>query len=469
MIPVTRFSGKTVLVLGLARSGRAAAHALTAGGAHVLGADDGVAARTAAEAEGIALIVPGGRLPDGTAALVASPGIPFSHPTPHPLITEARQRGIPVVGDIALFRTACPDVPLIGVTGTNGKSTTTALIGHLLEHAGRPVCIAGNIGRPILAEAPPDDATTVVLELSSYQLDLTRGLACDVAVWLNLTPDHLDRHGDIEGYAAAKRRIFRGQGPGDWAVVGVDDAFGEREAYRLRSKEDGPRVVPVSVDEPQPGGVAVIEGLILDGLSGIPEAVGTVPEIASLRGRHNAQNLAAAYAALRAAGVAPRVIVAGLASFTGLAHRMEPVGTVAGVLCVNDSKATNPDAAATSLACYDDVLWIAGGKAKPGGFDAITPFVPHIRRAFLIGDAAEEIARFLDGTVGFELCGTLDRALDRALSVAAATEGNRRPVVLLAPACASFDQFTDFEARGDRFRQLVAARAGSLKVEAKGS
>ncbi|WGF86214.1 UDP-N-acetylmuramoyl-L-alanine--D-glutamate ligase [Marinivivus vitaminiproducens] len=469
MIPVTRFAGKTVLVLGLARSGRAAARALAEGGARVLGADDGVAACAAAQAEGIDLIDPGEALPEDVAAVVASPGVPFSHPAPHPLIRAARERDVPVVGDIALFRTACPDVPLIGVTGTNGKSTTTALIGHLLQAAGRPTRIAGNIGRPILAEEAPEPDTTVVLELSSYQLDLTLGLSCRVAVWLNLTPDHLDRHGDMDGYAAAKRRIFRGQTAGDWAVIGVDDPWGQAEAERLRATNAGPRVVPVSVDDPQPGGVAVIGGLILDGLSGIPDGVGAVPDISSLRGRHNAQNLGAAYAALRALGVPAGRILEGLAGFEGLPHRMEPVGTIDGIACINDSKATNPDAAATSLGCFDDILWIAGGKAKPGGFDAIEPVLPRIRRAFLIGEAEDAIARFLEGRVGVERSGTLERALDHALAFAGGGRDGDASVILLAPACASFDQFADFEARGDCFRRLVGERAASPSRKVSGS
>jgi UDP-N-acetylmuramoylalanine--D-glutamate ligase len=458
LLRVTGFAGQNVVVLGLARSGRAAAHALAAGGAHVLGVDDDADTRAAAAAEGIRVASPDAAEMAGCAAVLASPGIPLTHPAPHPLLARARQVGVPILGDIELFRRALPDAPLIGITGTNGKSTTTAMIGHLLAADGRNPLVAGNIGRPILAAEPPAPGAPVVLELSSFQLDLNAALRCKVAVWLNLTPDHLDRHGDLAGYAAAKRRIFAGQGPDDWAVVGVDDAHGRAEVEWLRARRQGPRVVPVGVGHVPAGGIGIVEGVLVDDRDGRRAEIGPIPTVASLRGRHNAQNVAAAYAAVAAFGVPASVVLDALACFDGLPHRMEAVGAVDGIACINDSKATNPEAAATSLVCFEHVYWIAGGKPKPGGFAAVEPHLGRVRHAFLIGEAAPALSAFLGDRVPHRPSGTLERALDDALA-AARRDATAAAVVLLAPACASFDQFRDYEARGDAFRALVRARS----------
>jgi UDP-N-acetylmuramoylalanine--D-glutamate ligase len=302
---------------------------------------------------------------------------------------------------------------------------------------------------------------TIVLELSSFQLELAQSLACRVAVWLNLTPDHLDRHGDLEGYAAAKRRIFELQGAGDRAVIGIDDPISAALAETLARQGRAP--LRVSVGRVPEGGVGVIEGRLLDALEGEARPVADLRGLRALKGAHNQQNAAAAYAALRALGLDPAEATAGLASFAGLPHRMEEVGRVGRVTLVNDSKATNPDAATKSLGAFDSVYWIAGGRAGPGGFAALAPFMARVRRGFLIGEAAEAIAAELGRLAPLERSGTLEAALDAAL--AAATAAGEEAVVLLAPACKSFDQFKSYEQRGDVFRELVRARLAGRPVE----
>ncbi|MDF1587488.1 UDP-N-acetylmuramoyl-L-alanine--D-glutamate ligase [Marinimicrococcus flavescens] len=444
-----RLAGRRVGVLGLARSGIAAGRALARAGAEVLAFDDrpqaaaGFAAGTREDIPGLAL-------------LVVSPGVPLTHPAPHAVIVAARAAGVPVTGDIELFATSLAGPrPILAITGTNGKSTTTALVHHLLHAAGRPAQMGGNIGRAVfdLAPGPADEA--LVLELSSYQLDLCETLRCRVAAWLNLTPDHLDRHGGMEGYAAAKRRIFRNQQPGDTAVVAIDDAPSRALADELAAA--GRRVLRVSSLGPVRAGVGVEEGILLDGLDGPPVAVADLRGLATLRGRHNQQNVAAAYAMLRAFKLAPEEAVRGLESFAGLPHRTEEVGRIGPVLFVNDSKATNPESATKSLASFSDIFWIAGGVAKEGGFATLLPHLGAVRRAYLIGVAAPAMAAALGGRVPLVEVGTLEEAVAMAHADAQAS-GLAEPVVLLAPACASFDQFTSFEARGDAFRALVAAR-----------
>lgn len=447
MTGLERFAGRRVGILGLARSGLAAAKALAAAGAEILAYDDKPEALTGSGLDA-------GRSEDvpSLALLLPSPGVPSSHP----LVLAAREAGVPVRGDVDLFAELLGPRPVVGITGTNGKSTTAALVHHLLVAAGRDAVLGGNIGTPVFDLDPGPNDRVFVLELSSFQLDLCEHLRCRVAVWLNLTPDHLDRHGDLEGYVAAKERIFRNQDADDVAVIAIDDAPSREVAYRLKGL--GHRVVTVTLDEAAPAEIEAGTGRLIDTLDGAPIEAIDLRALANLRGRHNWQNAAAAYAAVRSLGLSPEEAVAGLPSFRGLPHRMEEVARRGHVLWVNDSKATNPDAAATSLASFPDIFWIAGGKPKPGGFKSLRPLMKSVREAYLIGMAAEEIEADLGDLVPMRQVGTLEAAVRTASADARASEAEEA-VVLLAPACASFDQFTSFEARGDRFRALARAAA----------
>lgn len=456
-----RYRGARVGVLGMARSGLALTRALVDAGAAVLAWDDKPAALEAAlrlgARPGTADDVP------TLGMLVVSPGVPLTHPAPHPLVAAARAAGITVTGDVELFAQVAAPRPIVGITGTNGKSTTTALVHHLLVAAGRPALMGGNIGRPVFELELGREDQTIVLELSSYQLDLCEHLRCRVAVWLNLTPDHLDRHGSLEGYIAAKRRIFENQTADDVAVIGVDDAPSRAVAAELRAQVQ--RVVEVSVGRELLGGVGVVQGRLLDGLDGPPRPVASVEGLERLRGAHNHQNLAVAYATVRALGLDPDEALRGLPTFQGLAHRMEEVGRIGAVRFVNDSKATNPDSATKSLDAFERIYWIAGGKPKPGGFADLVPHLGQVRHAYLIGEAAPAMAAELGAYVPVTIADTLERALEQAHRAAEAS-GAGGAVVLLAPACASFDQFRDFEARGDAFRRLVKERQRAAESEA---
>ncbi len=446
------YRDRKVGVLGLGRSGRAVARALATRGVDVILFDDDP--HTVARALEI-----GGRagkpeiLAD-LALLVVSPGVPLTHPAPHPLITAARGHGVPIAGDIDLFAATYPETFLIGVTGTNGKSTTTALIAHILAEAGLPATAAGNIGRPVF-ELEPAAGDILVLELSSFQLDLSRSLRCRVAVWLNLEPDHLDRHGDLEGYIAAKRRLFAGQRAEDRAVIAVDDPVSRALAGELEAAGRWvTRVSGVSAE----ADVGVEGDRLVERVAGEPRRIADLSALAGLRGTHNRQNATAAFAVARLLEVPADRAAQALAGFPGLPHRMQEVGRLGRVRFVNDSKATNPAAAGRSLASFSDIYWIAGGRAKPGGFAALRPHLGNVRKAFLIGEAAEELAGFLAGRVPAERVGELGEAVSAA-ATAARTSDAAEPVVLLAPACASFDQFPDFEARGRAFAAHVAALA----------
>ncbi len=454
-IVVDSFKGRRVAVLGLARSGRAAARALTAGGAQILAWDDDPAVREALAAE-IPLCDPAQQDWRDIAALVLSPGIPQSYPEPHPAVLRAREAGAEIIGDIELLGRAQPEARYVGITGTNGKSTTTALVGHILAAAGRRVETGGNLGTASLSLAPLDSAGTYVLELSSFQLELIESLAFEVAVLLNITPDHLDRHGGMEGYIAAKRRVFAHQGAGSTAIVGIDDPICRTICKELR-REGSARVVPISVNERAPGGVYVDQGWLVDATAGQPVRVLDLALAERLPGSHNWQNAAAAYAAARSVGVATGAAASAIRSFPGLAHRQELVDTIDGVRYINDSKATNADAAEKALACYEAIYWIAGGLPKAGGISSLTPYFRRLRHAYLIGTATEEFAATLGGSVPFTRCGDLGTAL-RAAAEDARRDGVAGAVVLLSPACASYDQFAHFEARGDAFRALVAER-----------
>ncbi|MET0446623.1 MAG: UDP-N-acetylmuramoyl-L-alanine--D-glutamate ligase [Pseudorhodoplanes sp.] len=465
MTPVTSFAGKTVAVFGLGGSGLASCHALKAGGAEVIACDD--SADKMAEAVRAGFITADLRTVSWAnfAALVLTPGVPLTHPKPHWTVLAARQAGVEVIGDVELFcrerKRHAPDAPFIAITGTNGKSTTTALIAHLVREAGFDTQMGGNIGTAILSLEPPRTGRVQVIEMSSYQIDLTPSLDPTVGILLNVTPDHIDRHGTIENYAAVKERLVAGVQPDGTAIVGVDDTWCSKIADRL--SQAGKRLVRISVEHPLADGLTVDGSRIVENAGGAQSAVADLADIGSLRGLHNAQNAAAASAAVRALGVSLDVLQKGLRSFPGLAHRMEQVGHLGKTLFVNDSKGTNADAAAKALSSFTDIFWIAGGKAKEGGIAPLSELFPRVKKAYLIGEAANDFSRTLEGKVPFDISVTLDAAVANAARDAAEA-GLPAPVVLLSPACASFDQFRNFEIRGDRFRELVLALDGVKKI-----
>lgn len=430
MIVSTAWAGKRYAVLGLARSGLATVRALAVAGAFVVAWDQDAAARAKAEAiDGVIVHDIAALDLTGAAGLVVSPGVPLNT---HPIAAQARAAGVPIIGDIELFAEARAELPahkVVGITGTNGKSTTTALVAHILDVANLPVTMGGNIGLPILGQTPlaPNDrgAGVYVLELSSYQIDLTTSLDCDVAVLLNITPDHLDRYADFDGYAASKARLFAMQSPDHEAVIGIGDTPSAQIARSLSARgEHLTKIAP---------------GVCMD-RSRWP----------SLQGPHNAQNALAAIAVAQALGVDEATIDRALESFRGLPHRMERLGEVNGVSFVNDSKATNPESAAPALAAFDRVHWIVGGKGKGDDLDACLPHLGHVVRAYTIGASGPVFARALDGKVEVEQAETLEQAV-----VSAARQAQPGDTVLLSPAAASFDQFRDYEHRGQAFREAV--------------
>lgn len=463
MIPVQGFSGQRVGVLGLGRSGLATARALAAGGAIPVVWDDSPEARDRTAAEGLAPEdLTRDKVLASLACLVTSPGIPHLYPAPHPAIARALDLGIPVDNDIGLFfrslglsdwtRMETPP-RVVAVTGSNGKSTTTALIAHILAEAGRDVQMAGNIGRGVLDIDPPGDGAIVVLELSSYQTDLARALTPDVAVFTNLSPDHLDRHGGMGGYFAAKSRLFTQGGP-DRAIIGVDEAEGRFLAGQLAQGPQDDRVIRISSGQKLEGfgwTVFARKGFLSEWRKGRQIASTDLRALSGLPGAHNHQNAAAAWAATRTLGLAPREIEGALATFAGLPHRSQLVRERAGVRFVNDSKATNTDSAARALRAFPRIRWIAGGLGKDGGIAALAPDLGPVVKAYLIGHSARDFATQL-GTTPQEICDTMDRAVARA-----AAEAEPGDTVLLAPAAASFDQYPNFEKRGEHFTALVAA------------
>ncbi len=472
MIPVRAFEGKDVAVFGLGRSGVAAARALMMGGARVFAWDDNEQARRQATEAGVPLSDLNRRDWQTFSALILSPGIPYRFPEPHRVVKMAQMVGVPVIGDMELFARAVSELKeyerprIVGITGTNGKSTTTALIGHILRMAGKDVRVGGNIGVGVLDLERLHGGAIYVLELSSYQLDLVETLKCDVAVMLNISPDHLGRHGGMDGYVQAKRRIFRNQGPNDWAIIGVDDIRSQVMCTQL-SAEGARRVMPVSAEYGLGRGVSVLEGKLIDSTMGRAEAPEDIRGARALPGRHNHQNAAAAYAACRALGLDPRDILAGIASFPGLPHRLEAIGEIEGVRFINDSKATNAQAAEQALRAYPGAYWIVGGRPKEEGIDDLAPVFGAIRKAYLIGESTEAFATTLAGKLDAQKCRTLDVAVEAAFADARAS-GEKSPVVLFSPACASFDQFRDFEHRGEAFRSQAAqlARRRALKETA---
>jgi UDP-N-acetylmuramoylalanine--D-glutamate ligase len=457
MIETSARRDQNIAVFGLGVSGIATANALTRGGAHVTAWDDGVAARDAAVSQGIALADPRKIDWSDIDALVLSPGVPLTHPEPHEIVRLAQAVECPIIGDIELLVESCPDASFIAITGTNGKSTTTALIGHVLEAAGLELAIGGNLGPPALSLQPLSGDGVYVLELSSYQLDLTHDARFDIAVLLNISPDHLDRHGGMDGYIAAKKRIFRDRADsGQVAVIGVDDVHGRALADELAARGAW-RVIRISSTTPVEGGVYAIDGKLFDHMDGVQE-VCDLGSIAALPGAHNWQNAAACYAVARIMGLTPDEIAENLATYPGLAHRQETVARISGIVYINDSKATNPDAASRALASYDTIYWIAGGRAKDGGLGPVLPLLDRVRRAFLIGEAEASFTAELSDRIPCERCGDLSAALSAAHGLAQAEQIDGA-VVLLSPACASFDQWPNFEARGDAFRDQAVSLA----------
>ncbi len=443
IVGTSHFDG-TIAVLGLARSGLATVRALMAGGNQVIAWDDSRERIADAARIGIPVSDSADFNWHGIAALVPSPGVPLDHQT----MVSARAAGVEIVGDVELLWRAMPERKFIGITGTNGKSTTTALIGHILERARQTVQVGGNIGTPALSLEALWAEGSYVLEMSSFQLDLTCNMSFNIAVMLNIAPDHLDRHGDMAAYITAKKNIFRA-GRLKTAVLGIDSPAMLRIYEELRNR-DGLEVIPIATGRRLLNGVAVNGGL----LEGYGQAVCDLEAATALPGSHNWQNAAAAYATTRALGIDPEVIARALLSFPGLAHRMERISAIDGVQFINDSKATNGDAAARALACFSPIYWIAGGRNKSNGLKALQPNFRRIAHAFLIGEAEQDFADELEGRVNYSRCGTLDNALEAA-AAQARTDGRAGAVVLFSPACASFDQYSDFEARGEAFRKLV--------------
>ena len=461
MIPVTTFAGRKVAVFGLGGSGLASCRALAAGGAQVIACDDAAEGMAVAAAAGFATADLAQADWSKIAALVLAPGVPLTHPLPHWSVGFARAAGVEVIGDIELFcrerRRHAGQAAFVAITGTNGKSTTTALVAHLLRSAGHDVQLGGNIGTAILSLEPPRLGRVHVIEMSSYQIDLAPTLDPSVGILINVSEDHIDRHGTLRNYAAVKERLVARVQRDGTAIIGVDDDWCRASADRV--ERSGKRVLRVSVLQALADGIHVENGQIIQASKAGVRTLASLRGIGSLRGVHNAQNAACAAGAALALGLTAEAIQSGLASFPGLAHRMEPIARKGRVLFVNDFKATNADSAARALACFSDIFWIAGGKPKTGGINSLAGFFPRIRKAYLIGEAAAAFAMTLERRVPFVVAGNLDRAVELASRDAEAA-ADMAPVVLLSPACASFDQFRNFEVRGEKFRELVQALPG---------
>ena len=458
MIPVRGYTGCKVAVLGLGRSGLTAARALRAGGAEPIVWDDNEKSRIAADAEDFVILdLNKNSSWQDIVCLIVSPGIPHLYPAPHPIVLKAWQNGVVVDNDIGLFFRSFAtqewdnfDVmpKVICVTGSNGKSTTTALIAHLLEGSNRKVVVAGNIGRGVLDIPPAQDGTIVVLELSSYQIDLARALAPDIAVFINLSPDHLDRHNGMGGYFYAKRRLFIDGNP-DRAIIGVDEIEGQFLENQLRQDaKSGDPVISVSVNRKlQNNGWSVFsrKGFLAEWRKGRQVASIDLRSMSGLLGEHNHQNACCAYAVCRSIGLAPKLIEEKLNSYVGLTHRCQTVGTFNGVIYVNDSKATNVDAAKKALLAFKNILWIVGGESKEGGVLLLKPYFNRIKKAYLIGTDVSDLIKDLS-SIDFVIAGSISEAVRLA-----SLDAEKNDVVLLAPACASFDQYENFEKRGDDF------------------
>lgn len=467
MFPARTFKGKRVAVFGLARSGLACIASLQEGGADVLAWDDAEA--SVAKGRDAGLPIADLRKVEFRTldSLVLSPGVPLTHPTPHWTVTQARAAGTEIIGDTEIFQReiAGTGARLVAITGTNGKSTTTALTGHLFRAAGRDCETGGNIGTAVLLLKPPVKNRVYVVELSSFQIDLMPSLKPDAGILTNITPDHLDRHGTMENYASVKARMFARQGKGDRALIGVDDEWCAEIAANLKGEMEK---VPVSVLRPLIEGISAPDGVLRHVKDGLEIAQIDLRAMPALKGVHNWQNAAMAYGAAQALGLSSEEIASGMTSFPGLVHRMQEIGRIGTIAFINDSKATNADAAAKALASFDTIYWIAGGIAKAGGITSLAEYFPRIAKAYLIGQAADEFAKTLDGKAQIEMCGKLDRAVEAAARDAQ-RDGKKGAVVLLSPACASFDHYPNFEVRGDAFVRAVSGLAGVTMAQGGGS
>ncbi len=458
MIEAHSFAEKQVAVFGLGMSGLAVGRSLLAGGATVLAWDDNERGREAARQAGLPLLDLKSADWRSIDALVLAPGVPLTHPEPHWAVKLASASGVEVIGDTEIFmrerRRSGTLAKAIAITGTNGKSTTTALTHHLLVSAGLDAFLGGNIGTAVLDLPPFENGRHYVLEFSSFQLDLTPSLDADAAILLNLTPDHLDRHGTMENYAAVKEKIFEHMTPSATAIIGADDDYCDAIAGRVAAR--GARTVRVSAHKRVENGVYAEGSELFEAANGVITNKAQLGGIGSLRGSHNAQNAGAALAAARGLGLPWDRLAQSLRTFPGLPHRMEEIRRIGSVLFINDSKATNADAAERALSCFSNIYWIAGGKPKEGGIESLSPYFSRVKKAYLIGEASGAFAKTLGGNLPFALSGTLDRAVAQAAADALAG-GTGDAVVLLSPACASYDQFPNFEVRGSAFRSLVQA------------
>lgn len=449
MITAPTYQDKRVGVFGLARSGLATVHTLVASGAQVFAWDDQPEAREPVVGCTEDLYKMDFSELD---ALVLAPGVPLTHPKPHPLVQKATESGVPIISDVEIFQTARASLPAhkaVGITGTNGKSTTTALVGHILASAGFKVAVGGNIGTGVLALEPLPSGGVYVFELSSFQLDLTSSFKSDVAVLLNISPDHLDRHGSMAGYIAAKSRLIEQQGADGTAVIAVDDQPSRDVAAKCQS------VVLVSAQGEVEAGVSVKDGMLIDDIDQETVRVGSLLDVQSLQGAHNWQNAAAAYGVCRTLGIAPADIYAGLCSFPGLEHRQEIVPNGSGVTVVNDSKATNVDAATRALRTFDNIRWIAGGRSKDDDFADLANAMTSVRKAYLMGEAGQAIGDAMPASLNSEYYPTMIEALTAAMS-----DAETGDTVLLSPACTAFDQFANFEQRGDVFKKTATQLLG---------
>lgn len=450
MIDLGDYKGQTLAIMGLDRSGLPAVRALKAAGARILAWDDNEEQHKAAREAGAEILDLRTADITGLKTLILSPGIPHRLPSPHPIAARFIEAGAEIICDIELFARSNPLARVIGITGTNGKSTTTALIGHILKSAGIKTAVGGNIGTSALGLPMLGAEGVYVLELSSYQLERSPSLALDVAVMLNLSPDHLSRHGDLEGYRLAKAAIFKNpRAPAN--PERVDGPTGAMPATTSLRKHESTAVY--GIDDPE----TKRTGETLKGWTLAPITASNAPDLSispNLKGSHNAQNAAAAFASCRALGLSKAQILTALQTYPGLPHRQQLIANADNLRYINDSKATNADSAARALACYDEIYWIAGGRPKETGLEGLETYMPRVRRAFLIGEAEADFARWCEGKVPYERCGNLSTAVRRAAATAKA-ERRENAVVLLSPACASWDQFRSFEHRGEAFAALV--------------
>jgi UDP-N-acetylmuramoylalanine--D-glutamate ligase len=451
MIVPTCFKGQKIAVLGLGKSGRTVAQALMKAGADVMAWDDQEEAREAARKQGIPLTVSEALKWEEVNHLILSPGIPHHYPAPHPLVAQAQIAGLKLISDLDVLYQAQPEAYYIGVTGTNGKSTTTSLIGHILKDCGSLVEVGGNLGIPVMELNPLKTEGTYVLEISSYQLEISPNIHFDAAILLNITPDHLERHGGMDGYIAAKKLIYKNKVQQDTLVISVDDPYCLTIYEALRAAGTI-GLLPISTCKTLTNGIYVKEGVLYEDSQPIMD----LKKFDRLKGQHNWQNAAAAYGVLRSRGVEKGSLIRGIETFPGLAHRQQRVANHRNVAFINDSKATNADAVTKALMCYQgsSIYWILGGRPKEGGITSLMPFFSMIEHAFLYGEAASNFALTLEGRLPYTFCKTLEEAVDGASSMAFCSEKSDA-VVLLSPACASYDQFRDFEVRGEAFCQYV--------------